>query len=96
MEELYKEYVISYFDKTLRTHGDSPAAVGLSPQGQTLRFEELIAIGDIRGKRVLDYGCGKGDQAKKYRSHTQVLISIITLLLWRKISFLRAFLEPLI
>ncbi len=61
MEELYKEYVISYFDKTLSMHGDSPAAVGLSPQGQHLRFEELLTIGDIQGKKILDYGCGKGD-----------------------------------
>jgi SAM-dependent methyltransferase len=61
MEELYKEYVISYFDKTLCMHGDRPAAVGFSPQGQQLRFEEFLAIGDISGTRVLDYGCGKGD-----------------------------------
>ncbi len=61
MEDIYKEYVISYFDRTLQAHGDRPASVGLSPQGQSLRFEELLAIGDISGKKVLDYGCGKGD-----------------------------------
>jgi 2-polyprenyl-3-methyl-5-hydroxy-6-metoxy-1,4-benzoquinol methylase len=61
LEELYKEYVISFFDKTLQLHGDRPAGVGASQKGQELRFEELLSIGDISGKRVLDYGCGKGD-----------------------------------
>jgi 2-polyprenyl-3-methyl-5-hydroxy-6-metoxy-1,4-benzoquinol methylase len=61
MKELYKEYVISYFDRTLQAHGDRPAAVGLSPQGQQIRFEEILTIGDIKGKKILDYGCGKGD-----------------------------------
>lgn len=62
MEELYKEYVISFFDKTLQLHGDRPEAVGWSGKGQNLRFEDLLNIdNDIRGKKVLDYGCGKGD-----------------------------------
>lgn len=62
LEELYKEYVISFFDKTLQWHGDRPEGVGWSQKGQQLRFEELLSIDDdIRGKKVLDYGCGKGD-----------------------------------
>lgn len=61
MEELYKEYVISFFDKTLKLYGDMPAGVGASQKGQELRFEGLLSIGDIRGKKILDYGCGKGD-----------------------------------
>jgi len=61
LEELYKEYVISFFDKTLQLQGDRPEGVGWSGKGQRLRFEDLLSIGDIRGKKVLDYGCGKGD-----------------------------------
>lgn len=62
MEELYKEYVISFFDKTLQLHGDRPAAVGMSQKGQEFRFETFLNIdSDIIGKKVLDYGCGKGD-----------------------------------
>jgi len=64
LEELYKEYVISFFDKMLQLHGDRPAGVGASQKGQDLRFEDLLCIGDIRGKKVLDYGCGKGDLYK--------------------------------
>ena len=62
LEELYKEYVISFFDKTLQLCGDRPEAVGWSEKGQRLRFEDILSIdNDIRGKKVLDYGCGKGD-----------------------------------
>jgi 2-polyprenyl-3-methyl-5-hydroxy-6-metoxy-1,4-benzoquinol methylase len=62
MDELYKEYVISYFDRTLQMHGDRPEGVRYSAKGQILRYETLLDIGtEIRGKKVLDYGCGKGD-----------------------------------
>ncbi|RJQ49619.1 MAG: class I SAM-dependent methyltransferase [Nitrospiraceae bacterium] len=62
MDELTKEYVISYFTKTLRMHGDRAEAVGWTSVGQHRRFEGLLEIaGSINGKKILDYGCGKGD-----------------------------------
>jgi SAM-dependent methyltransferase len=62
MDELHKEYVISYFDKMLQMHGDRPEAVRYSAKGQLLRYEALLGIDtEIREKKVLDYGCGKGD-----------------------------------
>jgi len=62
MEELYKEYVISFFNRTLQLHGDRPEALRYSAKGQRLRYEALLGIDtDIRGKKILDYGCGKGD-----------------------------------
>ncbi|MDO8282926.1 MAG: class I SAM-dependent methyltransferase [Thermodesulfovibrionia bacterium] len=62
MDELSKEYVISYYSKSLNFHGDTPAAVKWTGQGQLLRFESLLNLnGDISGCKVLDYGCGKGD-----------------------------------
>jgi len=62
MEELSKEYVISYFNKTLKMHGDRSEAVGWTPDGQIRHFECLLDIDHtIAGKSVLDYGCGKGD-----------------------------------
>lgn len=61
MDDLSKEYVISFFDASLRLHGDRPEAVRWSRPGQMRHFESLLDIGRIDGTRVLDFGCGKGD-----------------------------------
>ncbi|MFZ5998237.1 MAG: class I SAM-dependent methyltransferase [Nitrospirota bacterium] len=61
MDELSKEYVISFFDKNLMLHGDRPEAVRWSSTGQLLHYKALLDVGDIDGKKILDYGCGKGD-----------------------------------
>ena len=61
MDELAKEYVISFFDKNLRLHGDRPEAVRWSVQGQLMRYQNLLDIGAIDKTRSLDFGCGKGD-----------------------------------
>jgi 2-polyprenyl-3-methyl-5-hydroxy-6-metoxy-1,4-benzoquinol methylase len=61
MDELSKEYVISFFDKNLMLHGDRPEAVRWSSTGQILHYQSMLDIGDINGKKILDFGCGKGD-----------------------------------
>jgi len=61
MDELSKEYVISFFDKALRMHGDRPDAVRWSQTGQALHYQALLDVGKIDGARILDFGCGKGD-----------------------------------
>jgi SAM-dependent methyltransferase len=62
MEELSKEYVISFFNETLTRYGDRAEAVGWTSGGQSQHFECLLDIDqDLEGKKVLDYGCGKGD-----------------------------------
>jgi len=61
MDELSKEYVISFFDRNLRHHGDQPEAVRWSATGQRMHYQCLLDIGDIRGASILDFGCGKGD-----------------------------------
>ena len=61
MDELAKEYVISFFDKNLRLHGDRPEAIRWSVQGQLMRYQNLLDIGAIDKTRILDFGCGKGD-----------------------------------
>lgn len=40
--------------------GHSPEAVRMSAEGQLFRFEKLLEIGDLDGRRVLDLGCGLG------------------------------------
>ncbi len=61
MDELSKEYVISFFDKNLMLHGDRPEAVRWSSTGQLLHYQAMLDIGDMNGARILDFGCGKGD-----------------------------------
>ena len=43
-------------------HGDRPESLRWTTNGQFLHYESLLDIGSgIEGKKVLDYGCGKGD-----------------------------------
>jgi trans-aconitate methyltransferase len=49
-----------FFESRLRRYGDSPRTLDWSPEGQQKRFEVLCAVGDLRGRRVLDVGCGLG------------------------------------
>jgi len=61
MDDLSKEYVISFFDKNLQLHGDRPEAVRWSGQGQRLHYQNLLDIGPLDKVKILDFGCGKGD-----------------------------------
>lgn len=61
MDELSKEYVISFFDKNLAFHGDRPEAVRWSPAGQIRHYRGMLDAGDLNGMKILDFGCGKGD-----------------------------------
>lgn len=61
MDELTKEYIISFFNKTLQMHGDRHDAVRWSSTGQIMHYQSLLDIGSIDGKKILDFGCGKGD-----------------------------------
>ncbi|MBI4697479.1 MAG: methyltransferase domain-containing protein [Nitrospirae bacterium] len=62
MDELSKEHVVSFYNKKLQMHGDSPEALRWTEKGQLLHYECILDIDrDIDGKKILDYGCGKGD-----------------------------------
>jgi SAM-dependent methyltransferase len=61
MDELSKQYVISFFDTNLMLHGDRPEAVRWTAVGQRAHFRGMLDIGAIAGKKILDFGCGKGD-----------------------------------
>ena len=51
----------THYRRLLAEHGDSPQAVQYSCiQSQERRFELLADIGDLRYKRILDFGCGTG------------------------------------
>ncbi|MFN3396511.1 MAG: class I SAM-dependent methyltransferase [Thermodesulfovibrionales bacterium] len=61
MDNLSKEYIISFFNKNLDFFGDKPEAVRWTYDGQIMHYEAMLDIGDIRGGSILDFGCGKGD-----------------------------------
>jgi len=62
MDPLGKKELLSFYDRQLKDFGDSPQAVRWTPEGQRRRYETLLTIaGNIAGKKVLDFGCGKGD-----------------------------------
>ncbi|MGD2081047.1 MAG: class I SAM-dependent methyltransferase [Nitrospirota bacterium] len=62
MDGLVKEYLVSFYTRNLVLHGDRPEALRWSPEGQRLRYGVMLdALPDIGGRKVLDYGCGKGD-----------------------------------
>ncbi len=62
MDDLSKEYIISYYNKRLQLFGNKPESLGWSPDGQISRFRSLLDIdNNITGSKVLDFGCGKGD-----------------------------------
>lgn len=51
--------VRAHYRELLQTHGDShEAAQYSSKESQEVRFQVLIEIADIRGAKVLDFGCG--------------------------------------
>jgi 2-polyprenyl-3-methyl-5-hydroxy-6-metoxy-1,4-benzoquinol methylase len=54
--------LIKYPRRHLKDFGDAPQAVRWTPEGQKNRYEKLFGIaGDLSGKHILDFGCGKGD-----------------------------------
>jgi trans-aconitate methyltransferase len=62
MDPLGKKELLSFYDRHLKHFGDSPQAVRWTEEGQRRRYEVLLRISeDLAGKRVLDFGCGKGD-----------------------------------
>ena len=44
MESIHKEYVISYFNRTLSSFGDRPEAAGWSAGRQTIRYSDHVVL----------------------------------------------------
>ena len=61
MDEKSKQTIIENYRNLFLKHGSGPEVGQWSLEGQQFRFEKLIQIGDLRGCRVLDVGCGLGD-----------------------------------
>lgn len=62
MDSLAREYLVSFYSKNLSIYGDRPEALRWSEVGQRIRYRVMLDIvPKLTGKKVLDYGCGKGD-----------------------------------
>jgi len=62
MDALGKKELLSFYNRHLKDFGDKPQAVRWTAGGQLRRYETLLNIaGDLSGKTILDFGCGKGD-----------------------------------
>jgi len=62
VDPLGKKELLSFYNRHLMDFGDSPQAVRWTPEGQRRRYETLFRVaGDFSGKKILDFGCGKGD-----------------------------------
>jgi len=65
MDELARDFLITFYSSQLKLHGDRPEALRWTPEGQRMRYRLLLEITPdlegLQGKTILDYGCGKGD-----------------------------------
>ncbi len=62
MDKKDKEEAIRRYESRLEEFGESMKALGWrNEEQQKLRFKILAEIGDLRGKKILDVGCGFGD-----------------------------------
>ncbi len=62
MDPLGKKELLTFYNRHLKDFGDAPQAVRWTPGGQLRRYEMFLSVtGDLSGKGMLDFGCGKGD-----------------------------------
>jgi len=57
-----KTRLIDLYEGRWKVHGPGVKTLGWTgPEDQHLRFDVLATIGDLRGKKICDVGCGFGD-----------------------------------
>jgi SAM-dependent methyltransferase len=61
MDQQTKATIITFYRDLFEKHGGSPAASGVSPEGQQFRFSKLAEVADLKNQRILDLACGIGD-----------------------------------
>ncbi|MEZ0227254.1 MAG: cyclopropane-fatty-acyl-phospholipid synthase family protein [Planctomycetota bacterium] len=65
----YAEHVRSFYEDAVALHGFTFKGLGYNnEESQRRRFEALVQVGDLRGARILDVGCGLGDLAAFLRA----------------------------
>jgi SAM-dependent methyltransferase len=61
MDKKSEQIIIDNYKNLFLKYGSGPEVGQWSPEGQRFRFEKLIQIADLKGRNVLDLGCGIGD-----------------------------------
>lgn len=63
MDKTDLERIVTFYEDALKKYGpDDPRSLHwVSTYNQLRRFQILLQVGNLRGKRVLDVGCGLGD-----------------------------------
>lgn len=57
-----KKIVRDFFESRLKNYSENHKILGYGcKESQAARFKVVTEIGDLRGKSILDYGCGLGD-----------------------------------
>jgi SAM-dependent methyltransferase len=63
------KHVAEYYDRLVERYGHDPRACDYGrPESQLRKFQVLADIADLKGKRILDVGCGFADYAEYLRS----------------------------
>jgi trans-aconitate methyltransferase len=63
-DRTYADHVRAFYEDAVAEHGFTYKGLGYNrAESQRRRFEVLAQVGDLRGARVLDVGCGLGDLA---------------------------------
>ena len=66
-----KQKVINRYTERFKLHGHSPKTLGWDKGKQDLRYHILFDSFDLRGKSILDIGCGFGDALKLIKNRTE-------------------------
>ncbi|WP_051533362.1 methyltransferase domain-containing protein [Anaerovibrio sp. RM50] len=61
MDDKDREKLVSDYRERYHEYGYSPKTLGWDKGKQDIRFEVLTSQWDIKGKKILDIGCGFGD-----------------------------------
>lgn len=60
MDDQIKQEIVDNYRNLFHVYGDTPEGVQMSEAGQFFRFNKLIEIAPLEGKKILDVGCGLG------------------------------------
>jgi SAM-dependent methyltransferase len=70
LSEVDRRAIIERYSQRFAKYGHSPKALGWDKGKQDIRFHVLLSAFDLRGRSVLDIGCGFGDAVPLIRERS--------------------------